>query len=241
MVDTPLAILNIPGCSHVFGAACVKQMASDPVNGRHQRCPCCRTEWWHEPDPYDLDVTDDVKHKVSEDVARTWQTDYNTARNFLYNEPEYADAYAPIELEQLLSKLTLSRMINGAMDTEAIQKRIQRLQEKCVITIAEIAYCPRKVLVTNSTVDPFIFNNYHLHVRHLGFAVRRTLESTRGSQLWQMYRDVVHGTDQVADQSCLVAIEKEWMGMFPEDQRDWVRLILNILWIADLIASEDER
>jgi len=38
----------------------------------------------------------------------------------------------------------------------------------------------------------------------------------------------------------LVAIEDEWMKMFPNDQRDWVGLVLNILWIVDLVTLEED-
>ncbi|KAG9189518.1 hypothetical protein G6011_06386 [Alternaria panax] len=69
MVDMPLAI-NVAGCRHVFGSACVKQMGWDNIDGRHQRCPLCRTEWWLEPDPFNCDITDDIKHKKSEKAAR---------------------------------------------------------------------------------------------------------------------------------------------------------------------------
>jgi hypothetical protein len=62
----------------------------------------------------------------------------------------------------------------------------------------------------------------------------------RGSRLWQMYREVVCEKNEVRDVSCLVAIENEWMEIFLKDERDWVRLILNILWMAYPVASEDE-
>lgn len=38
----------------------------------------------------------------------------------------------------------------------------------------------------------------------------------------------------------MVAIEDEWMKMFPNDQRDWVELVLNILWIVDLVTLEED-
>jgi hypothetical protein len=62
----------------------------------------------------------------------------------------------------------------------------------------------------------------------------------RGSRLWQIYQEVVCEKNEVRDVSCLVAIENEWMEIFPKDERDWVRLILNILWMAYPVASEDE-
>jgi hypothetical protein len=62
----------------------------------------------------------------------------------------------------------------------------------------------------------------------------------RGSRLWQIYQEVVCEKNEVRDVSCLVAIENEWMEIFLKDERDWVRLILNILWMAYPVASEDE-
>ena len=79
-------------------------------------------------------------------------------------------------------------------------------------------------------VDPFTFNNYHLPINSMKHAILGTLGSMRGSRLWQMYIDVVPQMNGVRDESCLVAIEDEWMKMFPNDQRDWVGLVLNILW-----------
>jgi hypothetical protein len=55
-----------------------------------------------------------------------------------------------------------------------------------------------------------------------------------------MYRDVVPQMNGVRDESYLVAIEDEWMKMFPNDQRDWVGLVLNILWIVDLVTLEED-
>jgi hypothetical protein len=240
MLDMPLEITNILGCRHVFGSACVKQMSWDNIDGRHQCCPLCRTEWWLEPDPLNCDITDAIKHRRSENIARDFQTDYGTARHLLYNEPEYADSYVPFGLEELWSKLNLTRMIGSALATEAIQKRIQRLQEGRIISIAEIAYHPKKVLEGNLMVDPFTFNNYHLPINSMKHAILGTLGSMRGSRLWQMYRDVVPQMNGVRDESYLVAIEDEWMKMFPNDQRDWVGLVLNILWIVDLVTLEED-
>jgi hypothetical protein len=243
MVDIPLVILNIPGCRHVFGAACIKQMTSDPTTGRHQRCPLCRTDWWEEPDYYADDVNDNIKHTVSEAVARSWQTDYCTARYFLYEEYTYADAYPPLGLEELLSKIQLKRIIGGAVETEAIQKRIQELQGSHVISIAEIAYHPEKILVgpahIQQLVDLFTFNNYYLRIPDIAHAIFRTLVSARGFRLGRMYCDAVGDGHKDRDASCLVTIENEWMEMFPKDERDWLRLILNVLWTADQVSSQD--
>ncbi|KAF7677913.1 hypothetical protein GT037_004772 [Alternaria burnsii] len=177
MLDMPLEITNILGCRHVFGSACVKQMSWDNIDGRHQCCPLCRTEWWLEPDPLNCDITDAIKHRRSENIARDFQTDYGTARHLLYNEPEYADSYVPFGLEELWSKLNLTRMIGSALATEAIQKRIQKLQQGRIISIAEIAYHPKKVLEGNLMVDPFTFNNYHLPVNSMKHAILGTLGS----------------------------------------------------------------
>jgi hypothetical protein len=54
-----------------------------------------------------------------------------------------------------------------------------------------------------------------------------------------MYRDAARGKHKVEDVYYLIGVEEEWMGMFPKDERDWVRLILNVLWVADLDAPKD--
>ena len=54
-----------------------------------------------------------------------------------------------------------------------------------------------------------------------------------------MYRHATHGKHKAGDASCLVAVEDEWMEMFPKDERDWVRLILHVLWVADLNDPEE--
>jgi hypothetical protein len=63
------------------------------------------------------------------------------------------------------------------------QKRIQDLRKECIITLAEIAYDPEKVLKDHAVVDPFTFNNYDLLIPDLGFAIFRTLVSTLGFRL----------------------------------------------------------
>jgi hypothetical protein len=55
-----------------------------------------------------------------------------------------------------------------------------------------------------------------------------------------MYCDAVGDGHKDRDASCLVTIENEWMEMFPKDERDWLRLILNVLWMADQVSSQDE-
>jgi hypothetical protein len=103
-------------------------------------------DWWEEPDYYADDVNDNVKHIVSEAVARSWQTDYCTARYFLYEGSRYTNTYPPLELKELLSKIRLKRHIGGAVTTEAIQKRIKELQGSYVISIVKIVYHLEKVL-----------------------------------------------------------------------------------------------
>jgi hypothetical protein len=105
--------------------------------------------------------------------------------------------------------------------------------------LAEIAYDPEKVLEDNAMVDPVTFNNYHLQIPDLGFAIFRTLVSTQGFCLRQMYCDAARGKHKVEDVSCLIGVEEKWMGMFPKDERDWVRLTPNVLWVADLDAPKD--
>jgi hypothetical protein len=55
-----------------------------------------------------------------------------------------------------------------------------------------------------------------------------------------MYFDAVGGRHKHGDMPCLVAIENEWIEMFLKDEKDWVRLMLNVLWMADQVSSEDE-
>lgn len=147
--------------------------------------------------------------------------------------------YPPLGLEEMQSKLDFKRRISDTVMTEVIEKRIQDLRKVSVVKLGEIAYDPYKVLKDNAMVDPFLFNNYHLRVPDLGFAVFRTLVSTRGFRLQEMYRDATRGKHKGGDVSCLVAIEDEWMEIFPKDEREWVGLILDVLWIADLDDSED--
>jgi hypothetical protein len=172
-------------------------------------------------------------------IARCWQTGYNTARYYLYKEPGYAYAYPPLGLEELRSKLEFKDHIVDAVLTPAIQKRIQDLRKEHVITLAKIAYDPEKVLKDNSMADPFKFNSYHLLIPDLGFAIFRTLVSTQGFRLRQLYRDAARGMHKDGDVSCLIGVEEEWMEVFSEDERDWVRLILHVLWVADLDAPKD--
>ncbi|KAH6878146.1 hypothetical protein BKA58DRAFT_89642 [Alternaria rosae] len=213
-------------------------MSLDTSSGTSRRCPLCRAEWWQQPNYYSVNVSDKDKHDISEAIARCWQTDYSTARYHICGEPEYAGVYPPLVLEELRSKFDFKRSIGDAVTMEVIEKRIQDLRKASMIELGERAYDPYKVLKDNAMVDPFAFDNYHLRVPDLGFAVFRTLISTRGTRLQGMYRDTTCRKHKSRDASRLVAVAKEWMDMFPKDGSDWVRLILDVLWIADLGDSE---
>ncbi|KAI4629853.1 uncharacterized protein J4E87_003040 [Alternaria ethzedia] len=239
MLDKPLAIINLPGCNHILGSACVHQMSLDTSSGSSRRCPLCRTEWWQQPEYYSDNVSESDRHDISEAIARCWQSDYSTARYHIYGEPEYAAVYPPRGLDELQQKLDFKNRIGDAVTTDVIEKRIQDLRKESVVGLGELSYDPYKVLRGNTMVDPFAFNNYHLRVPDLGFAIFRTLVSSRGFRFLEMYRDATRGKHKDGDVACLVAVEEEWMEMFPKDERQWVRLILNVLWIADLDDSED--
>jgi hypothetical protein len=129
--------------------------------------------------------------------------------------------------------------IKKVVQTDTIQKHIQELQEKHDITLAEVAYDPAKVVEENLMVDPFAFNNYYLHSVAMSFAIFRTLISQRGTRLWLMYHDTICHEQGGEDSSCLDTIEKEWMEMFPEDQVNWVRLILHVIWVAGEILEKE--
>jgi len=146
--------------------------------------------------------------------------------------------YPPRGFDELQQKLDFKRRIGDAVTTDVIEKRIQDLRKGSVVEMGKMAHDPYRVLRGNVMVDPFAFNNYHLRVPDLGFAVFRTLVSTRGVRFLEMYRDATRGKHKAGDASCLVAVEDEWMEMFPKDERDWVRLILHVLWVADLESSE---
>ena len=148
--------------------------------------------------------------------------------------------YPPRALDELQQKLDFKRRIGDAVTTDVIEKRIQDLRKESVVGLGELSYDPYGVLRSNVMVDPFAFNNYHLRVPDLGFAVFRTLVSTRGVRFLEMYRHATRGKHKAGDVSCLVAVEEEWMLMFPKDERDWVRLILHMLWIADLDDAEEK-
>jgi hypothetical protein len=134
--------------------------------------------------------------------------------------------------------------IQSAVVTDTVQKRVRELQKKHAITIAEIVYDPMEMMEGNIMVDPFTFNNYYLHASVMSVAILRTLTSQRGQRLWQMYRDTVlrNAREDREDEggSFLDTIEKEWMEMFPGDEVDWVRLLLQVLWVAGLILDEKE-
>jgi hypothetical protein len=219
MLDVALRVVDLPGCTHIFGAACIRNLGI-PFTTRC--CPLCRTKWWNERVTYTDDVDEQTKHKEAETVARGWQTDYNTARYAIYGEPKYADIQPPQGLDQLRLMLRTRDWIKKVVQTDTIQKHIQELQEKHDITLAEVAYDPAKVVEENLMVDPFAFNNYYLHSVAMSFAIFRTLISQRGTRLWLMYHDTICSEQGGEDSSCLDTIEKEWMEMFPEDQVDWV-------------------
>jgi len=239
MLDKALAIINLPGCNHILGSACIHQMSLDTSSGSSRRCPLCRTEWWKQPEYYSDNVSESDKHDISEAIARCWQTDYSTARYHIYGEPEYAAVYPPRGLDELQQKLDFKRRIGDAITTDVIEKRIQDLRKASVVELGEISYDPYRVLRSNVMVDPFAFNNYHLRVPDLGFAVFRTLVSTRGVRFLEMCRNATRGKRKGVDFSSLLAVENEWMEMFPKDERDWVRLILHVLWVADLDDPEE--
>jgi len=147
--------------------------------------------------------------------------------------------YPPRGLDELQQKLDFKRRIGDAVTTDVIEKGIQDLRKESVVALGELGHDPYRVLRSNAMVDPFAFNNYHLRVPDLGFAVFRTLVSTRGVRFLEMYRNATRGKHKSGDASSLVAVEDKWMDMFPKDQRDWVKLILHVLWVADLDDSED--
>ena len=147
--------------------------------------------------------------------------------------------YPPRGLDELQQKLDFKNRIGHAVTTDVTEKRIQDLRKESVVGLGELSYDPYRVLRGNVMVDPFAFNNYHLRVPDLGFAVFRTLVSTRGIRFQEMYRDATRGKHKAGNASCLVAVEDEWMEMFPKDERDWVRLILHVLWAADLDDPEE--
>jgi len=240
MLDSRLAVTNLAGCKHIFGAACVKWLSRDSCTALHQRCPLCRTEWWHEKDPTDPDTDDQTKHTMSEQLARHWETDYSTARYFMYREQEYRHVYPPLERVALLASLKMRQAIGTAVMTDAIQLRLRKLQEKYVLTIAELAYDPMEVSLEHLMYDPFTFNNYYLSASCMRSAIYQTLTSMRGERLWQMYRDMVRGTQAGHEEYSLGAIERVWMQMFPGDEGDWVRFLLQVLEVAYPVVKADE-
>jgi hypothetical protein len=98
MLDVALRVVNLPGCTHIFGATCIRNLGTPFTISC---CPLCRTKWWNERILYTDNVNEQTKHKEAEIVARGWKTDSNTARYTIYGEPKYADIHPRQGLDQL--------------------------------------------------------------------------------------------------------------------------------------------
>jgi hypothetical protein len=235
MTDVTLQIVSLPGCTHIFGAACVRSLR--PLSAL-QRCPLCRTQWWKERRNTGNEPEEEARHEAAERVAQSFQTDYCTARYALYHEDEYANNHPPHGLAWFEGKYALTKYLCDIVATDEIQKRIRELQDKHAVTLENVTYDARDETCGVQGHGPFTFNNYHLGVSNMAYTIYQTLNSWRGRRLWLIYRDVLRKVLQNGESVKLESVLGEWMETFPDDEEDWVGLILQVLWVSILVEQE---
>jgi hypothetical protein len=234
LVDHACAILGIPQCTHIFGYDCICSMIHFADEDATTRCPLCRTPWWYNEDSGSGPITEQDRHIQSEDWAERCQRDYNTMRWILFQEPDYADAYPPMALEEAAWKRYIFYGLRAALQTLIFEEMIAKLRENCNInTIAEAIFEPYEAMSQPFQLTAvFQFNNYHLQTDRIALAMYHTLSTWRGSRLLDTYR--ISRKEAVEDEVAVIqAMVESWMATFPDDNESWVSLVLMALWVAD--------